>query len=49
VQILERAGYDRDVLIDALRWVSRGASGGGGFLSTHPDTDDRIEELRKLA
>jgi predicted Zn-dependent protease len=49
VTILQRAGYDRDVLIDALRWVSRGASGGGGFLSTHPDTDDRIEELRKLA
>jgi putative metalloprotease len=49
VTILERAGYRKEVLIDALRWVSRGASGGGGFLSTHPDTDDRIEELRRLA
>ena len=49
VAILQRAGYDRNVLIDALRWVSRGANGGGGFLSTHPATDDRIEELRKLA
>jgi predicted Zn-dependent protease len=48
VAILERAGYRKQVLIDALQWVSRGASGGGGFLSTHPDTDDRIEELRKL-
>ena len=48
VTILERAGYRKEVLIDALRWVSRGASGGGGFLSTHPATDDRIEELRKL-
>ena len=49
MKILERAGYRKDVLIDALRWVSRGASGGGGFLSTHPATDDRIEELRRLA
>ena len=49
VTILERAGYRKEVLIEALRWVSRGASGGGGFLSTHPATDDRIEELRKLA
>lgn len=49
VTILERAGYRKQVLIDALRWVSRGAGGGGGFLSTHPDTDDRIEELQKLA
>ena len=48
VTILERAGYRKEVLIEALRWVSRGAGGGGGFLSTHPATDDRIEELRKL-
>ncbi|MGH7854002.1 MAG: M48 family metallopeptidase [Candidatus Binatia bacterium] len=48
VTILNRAGYRKDVLINALNWVSRSSKGGGGFLSTHPDTDDRIEELRKL-
>lgn len=51
VTILKRAGYAKEVLIDALTWVTRasGGDGGGGFLSTHPDTDDRIEELRRLA
>lgn len=50
VTILSRAGYSKNVLIDALRWVSRASGGGGGgFLSTHPATDDRIEELRRLA
>jgi predicted Zn-dependent protease len=50
VTILNRAGYRKDVLINALNWVSRSSKGGGGgFLSTHPDTEDRIEELRKLA
>jgi predicted Zn-dependent protease len=51
VTILSRAGYSKDVLINALSWVSRasGGAGGGGFLSTHPATDDRIEELRRLA
>jgi predicted Zn-dependent protease len=49
VTILQRAGYRKEVLIDALTWVSRGASGGGGFLSTHPATDERIQELRRLA
>ena len=50
VTILSRAGYSKNVLIEALRWVSRASgAGGGGFLSTHPATDDRIEELRRLA
>lgn len=50
VTILTRAGYSKNVLIEALRWVSRASGGGGGgFLSTHPATDDRIEELRRLA
>jgi predicted Zn-dependent protease len=48
-EILSRAGYSKQVMIDALTWVSRASGGGGGgFLSTHPDIDDRIEELRKL-
>jgi predicted Zn-dependent protease len=50
VTILNRAGYSKEVLINALIWVSRASGGGGGgFLSTHPATDDRIEELRRLA
>ena len=50
VTILNRAGYRKDVLINALNWVSRSSKGGGGgFLSTHPDTEDRIQELRRLA
>ena len=50
VTLLNRAGYSKDVLINALTWVSRSSAGsGGGFLSTHPATDDRIEELRRLA
>lgn len=48
VTILNRAGYRKDVLINALNWVSRSSKGGGGFLSTHPDTEDRIDELKKL-
>jgi predicted Zn-dependent protease len=50
VTLLNRAGYPKIVLIDALTWVSRSAGGGGGgFLSTHPATDDRIQELKRLA
>jgi predicted Zn-dependent protease len=50
VEILRRAGYSKDVLINALSWVSRTSGGGGegGFLSTHPATEDRIAQLEKL-
>jgi putative metalloprotease len=50
VEILRRAGYSKDVLINALNWVSRssGGGGGGGFLSTHPATEDRIAQLQKF-
>ena len=50
VEILQRAGYSKDVLINALNWVTRtsGGGGGGGFLSTHPATEDRIAQLEKL-
>jgi predicted Zn-dependent protease len=49
VEILRRAGYSKDVMIDTLAWVkSSSQSGGGGFLSTHPATDDRIAALREL-
>jgi predicted Zn-dependent protease len=50
VDILRRAGQSKDVLTDALTWVSRSSGGtdGGGFLSTHPATKDRIEQLSQL-
>jgi predicted Zn-dependent protease len=49
VEILRRAGYSKEVLINALSWVTRASgAGGGGFLSTHPDTGERIAALKKL-
>jgi predicted Zn-dependent protease len=47
-EILGRAGYDgKKTMIDTLSWLRRTAGeGGGGFFATHPETGDRIEELR---
>jgi len=49
VEILRRAGYSKEVMIDTLTWLVQSAGGdsGGGFLSTHPGTEDRIAALRK--
>jgi predicted Zn-dependent protease len=49
VEILRRAGYSKEVMIDTLTWLMRtsGGDSGGGFLSTHPATEDRIDALRK--
>jgi predicted Zn-dependent protease len=51
VELLRRAGYPKTVMINALTWISRipGGGSGGGFLSTHPATADRIQELQKMA
>ncbi|TAJ77935.1 hypothetical protein EPO44_20390 [bacterium] len=49
VEILRRAGYSKEVMIDALAWVKRtSGNSGGGFLSTHPAIPERIEILRKM-
>ena len=49
VEILRRAGYSKEVLVNALTWLTRTAGeSGGGFLSTHPATADRIDALRRL-
>jgi predicted Zn-dependent protease len=49
VEILQRAGYSKDVMIEALVWVMQSSpADGGGFLSTHPATQDRIASLRQL-
>jgi Zn-dependent protease with chaperone function len=50
VEMLQRVGRNKDVMINTLAWLqsTEGGSGGGGFFSTHPETGDRIEVLRKL-
>ena len=49
VEILRRAGYSKEVMIDTLTWLMKTAGGdsGGGFLSTHPAVEERIAVLRK--
>jgi predicted Zn-dependent protease len=50
VRILGRAGYGKQIMIDALAWIMQvEGDNGGGFLSTHPATRDRIRALRQLA
>ena len=50
VEILQRVGYGKDTMLDALTWIRRsaGGGGGGGFLSTHPALDDRIATIQRL-
>ena len=50
VEILRRAGYSKQVMIDALSWIANtsGGQSGGGFLSTHPATEERIQALKRM-
>jgi len=49
VTILRRAGYSKEVMINALTWIMHTeGNSGGGFLSTHPATDERIRALKRL-
>jgi predicted Zn-dependent protease len=49
VDILKRAGYPAETMMDTLTWLTRTeGSSGGGFLATHPATADRIEALRNV-
>jgi predicted Zn-dependent protease len=49
VTILRRAGYSKDVMLRALSWIMQiQGNSGGGFLSTHPATDERIRALKQL-
>jgi predicted Zn-dependent protease len=46
--ILERAGKSPAIMADTLAWLKSTEGGSsGGFFSTHPATDDRIEALRR--
>lgn len=49
VDILHRAGYSKEVMVDSLSWIRRiSGDQGGGFLSTHPGLDDRIATIQRL-
>jgi predicted Zn-dependent protease len=48
VTLLERAGYSKQTMIDTLTWLERQDGDGGGILSSHPATSERIQALRAL-
>lgn len=50
VVILRRAGYDgKTLMANTLAWLKQSGGGNsGGFLATHPSTDDRIEAIQRL-
>ena len=49
VDLLRRAGYSKDVMVQTLTWLVRTeGSSEGGFLATHPGTQERIDALAKL-
>lgn len=49
VTLLERAGYPKQTMIDTLNWLVRlNGDNGGGLLSTHPATSERIRALRSM-
>jgi predicted Zn-dependent protease len=49
VDLLRRAGYSKELMINTLTWLLRTEGGsGGGFLATHPGTQERIDALKKL-
>ena len=49
VTLLERAGYPKHIMIDTLAWLMRGnGDSGGGLMSSHPATSERIQALQSL-
>ena len=48
MEILQRAGYSPQTMERTLEWLlSQEGRGGGGFLSSHPATEDRIAALKR--
>lgn len=48
VDLLRRAGYSKESMIDTLTWLMETeGDGGGGFFATHPGTQERIDALAK--
>lgn len=49
VTILRRAGYSKTTMTNTLEWLmQRNGDSGGGFVSSHPATSERIQALRAL-
>lgn len=48
VTLLQRAGYPKRAMVDTLAWLMRRSGDGGGVLSSHPATSERIRALRSL-
>lgn len=47
VELLERAGHTKEVMIDGLTWLMQvSGDSGGGFFATHPGTTERIAALK---
>ena len=49
MELLDRAGFPPQTMERTLQWIlsQEKHGGGGGFLSSHPATEDRIAALRK--
>jgi predicted Zn-dependent protease len=49
VDILTRAGYSKNVMINTLTWpVQTEGASSGGILATRPGMQERADALRKL-
>ena len=49
VVLLRRTGYSKESMIDTLSWLVRTeGSSAGGFLATHPGSQERIDALKQL-
>lgn len=48
VDVLPRAGYDPSGLVTFFETIQRQSGAGGGFLSSHPATTERIQDTRKM-
>ena len=49
VDILQRAGYDgKQIMGGTLSWLLKTSGASGGFLESHPGTDDRIQRVNNL-
>lgn len=49
VELLRRTGYSKEVMVHTLTWlIQTEGSSSGGFLATHPGTQERIDALAKL-
>lgn len=49
-ELLERTGQSKQLMINTLTWLMQmSGPDGGGFFATHPGTEDRIDELKKVS